>query len=445
MTSVRPTRPTLLRGVLTKWRNTDPTSAVFTIALLLWVVAIPAWWIQGGYRGIPVTETFAFSVSDHGCDEDTQGIGRHCFADYYSPLNAMSEGIVLPNGYVAPFNYPPTALIPHLVFDEVAEVMNAGPRAGLLMYLCAGLAAVLAPAMYAMRKVSRQARMIVLLLIGPASLPALLVLDRGNSTVLAVPALLAFGVLSRDRRYHFASICLAVAVSLRPQFVLAYLLLIGLRQWKALVTGALVTVSVLAAGFLVWPGNRIDNFVFWMRGLTSYQEFQSVQDDWPANLSIARAVTHVLQIVGVDASVPGLVGIGFVAVVAITCVVKGRNLDFISLFTLALFSPVLTPDVSFFYYLVVLLPLAAVMFTSPAGMEQTSNWVVGHVLACAVGVSLVPMPFAFGLPVPNITPYFSAIIWSSVCVLLVASAWLPNTFQISGSRRSPQSVRTFVD
>lgn len=416
---------TVAANALNKWRKSTPVSTLLNVTLLLWVIAIPAWWIQGGYRDVAITEVFTFRVADGGCDIATEALGPHCFSDYYSPMKSLSEGELLSRGYVKPILYPPSALPPFLATNALQNLFDWGPRVGLVAYLLAGMVAVCIPALYALRFAPPGRRLLALLLLGPASLPALMVFDRANSVMFTIPFLLAFGVLSREHRYRAASLFLAFAVAQRPQFVLLYLAFVALRQWRALVTGLAMSTALMGAGFLLWPGNRVENVRNWLSAVTSYKEFHSIAYDWPANLSAARAMYQLTQIFGVDVRIPSITGIGFVAAVAVTCAFKGRQLDHLSLFTLAVFSAVLMPDVSFVYYLTLVLPIGAVLLTSRDVAQSFEHWVTGQAIAIAVALSIVPLPFAGFERAAVVTPHFSAIVWLATCGIILVTAWFP--------------------
>jgi len=390
---------------------------------VLWVVAIPVWWIQAGYRGVPITEPFSFRAADGGCDVATEAIGNHCFSDFYSLLNDVKNRRILSDGYAIPALYPPSGLLPYVAIVNLQELLGWHPRLWLIFFLLAGTLAVSVPAIYAARRAKNQSPLLVLFALGPASLPALMVLDRGNGLMFVIPLLLAYGVYARSHQYNVAALFLALAVSQRPQFLLAFVLLIGLRQWRALFLGVAASASLLGAGFAFWPGNRIENVTNWVDTLAGYKSTHSIAYDWPANLSLSRAIYQLTQLIGVEIyRVPLYVVIGFLLVVGLACALYSKQLSFTALFTLAMFSPVLVPDLSYFYYLTVVLPLVAILITSPEERLNDRARSISHVVAVAAAVTVVPIPLANGESPAIVTPRYSAIVWLFVCLMIAISA-----------------------
>lgn len=413
----------VIRRLTHSWRSSSPVSTFFNVTLVLWVIAIPTWWIQAGYRGVPLTEPFSFRAADGGCDLATEAIGNHCFSDFYSLLRDVNQGLASLYGSVNPALYPPTGLAPYVAISGLHDLAGWSSRVWLILFLVAGTIAVSVPAIYAALHLKTQPRLLVLFALGPASLPALMVLDRGNGVMFTIPLLLAFGVLAREHRYDTAAVCLALAVSQRPQFLLAFVLFVGLRQWRSLIVGLVSSGAIVLSSFLFWPGDRWQNIRNWLDASVNYSSTHSIAYDWPANLSLSRAFYQLTQLIGIEIfEVPFFVTVGFVLVVFVSCALFGRYLGFTALFALAMLSPMVVPELSYFYYLTLTLPVVAIMVTSQDTSDDSRSWVVAQVLAVASAVTLVPLPFADDESPAVVTPGLSAIIWLAVCASILVSA-----------------------
>lgn len=414
------------RSVAKKAVNGSPGSTLIKVSLALWVAVIPTWWIQGAYRGVPVTEVFSFRVKDLHCDAKVQGIGQHCFGDYYHPRNILSTTFDNNAAYSAVANFP------FAITQWLEIILNLGPRGGLLVYLAASGVALCVPAFYALSRSSGLARSIVLVVLGVSALPVLITLDRGNNIAFIVPLLMGYVALSREKRYTIAAVCLALACAIKPQFLLAYVLLLGLRQWRALVLGAVTFLSVTLIGFLVWPGDPMANIEKWVRGLLFFNTFGSgdLDYDYPPNLSAGRAIVRLSNIIEIPKPPTDLIGIITLIIVVSTCFYRGKKLNFAVLASLSLFLPVQVPTLSYSYYLVVVLPIAALLLTAGESETGVHRQIPLLVVAVAVAVSIVPLPIAVGKTGGTFTPYFSGIVWLIVSVVAVVFAWLPNRHKV---------------
>ena len=416
------------RSVVKKVINCSPGSTLINVSVALWVAVIPTWWIQAAYRGVPVTEVLSFLVRDSHCDAKVQGIGQHCFGDYYQPrtLVMVSENFIDNSAYSAVANFP------FVITLWLENILNLSPRGGLLTYLAASCIALCVPAFYALSRNSALPRLVVLLVLGVSALPVLITLDRGNNIAFVVPLLMGYVALSREKRYDIAAVCLALACAIKPQLLLAYVLLLGLRQWRALVLGAVTFLSVTFTGFLVWPGDRMANIQEWVRGLLFFNTYGSgvLDNDFPQNLSAGRAIVQLSNLIEIPKPPTAFIGIVTLIIVVSTCFYRGKKLNFVVLASLSLLLPVQVPSLSYSYYLVVVLPIAALLLTARESETGVHRQIPLLAVAVAVAVSIVPLPIAVGKTGGTFTPCFSGIVWLIVSVVAVVFAWLPNRHKV---------------
>ena len=109
------------------------------------------------------------------------------------------------------------------------------------------------PAVWAARGARGLERVVVFVALGAAAIPAWAVIDRGNSAGFVVPIALVFLVALRRRRWGLVTIMVVLAALVKPQFAVLAVALLAARQWR---WGGLalagVAISNLAA-YLLWP------------------------------------------------------------------------------------------------------------------------------------------------------------------------------------------------
>jgi len=413
-------------------RNIDPKSTFMTVAILLWTMVIPAWWVQGGYEDIAITEKLAFFVWDGWCDPVAQGVGRHCFSDFQTPFLGINSPTPLSYANERVF-YPPPALLPFVVVDWISEVLNFSGRATLWLYLSCSALALSVPAIFILLTKNSQ-RLPLAYLLGPSSLPALLVLDRGNNLAFTIPFIFLYGALARNKRYVIASIALAFAVVVKPQFVLLYLVLLGLRQFRAVLVGALASSSLLVVGFVAFPGSLPDNLQGWIRNSFTFQELGPPIAEYPANLSAARAAFQFSQITGINFIQHQQLGLAVLLIVFITILFRGRHLNLTALFFSAAVCSFLVPGTSYHYYLAVILPVTAIFVTSEASAKGSRHWISDQIFAVFAALTLVPLPIAIGQSSMSVTPHFSGLFCLTILIGLMLGAWVPESRTIIGSK-----------
>lgn len=345
---------------------------------LVWLVAIPLWWIVGNYLGLSVSSIISFKPDDGWCDPQTQGLGTHCFGDYYYP--ALRAGSPESWSENAPTHaYTPSGMIPHVLgnFINGSGLSRIGVAAYLVVLGISGLSAALAAGLAQ----KRYPVPMVLFCLGVGTYPFLMALDRGNSVVLVVPALLWFArALFRDQWWAVAG-SIFVATLIRPQFLILVLVLLAVRKWKQGIVVAVSSLGFLLLSFALWPGDWSANLLSWWRSVTRYTEAIPIDDSTTTNLSAAHAMALLadalamlpgtLKSVG-DALTeillqnPSLPGLFLLLCVVIGLTLFGRDLPKPALLLVVLPLPALIPSVSFGYYSVFALVLGAALLTTPA-------------------------------------------------------------------------------
>ena len=87
--------------------NNDFSRFKFVITLGF-VLSLTVQLFISSYSNIRPTEALSYDISDGWCNPNTEGIGSHCFGDFYAPIRALESG----NPYESIVsNYPPVAFL----------------------------------------------------------------------------------------------------------------------------------------------------------------------------------------------------------------------------------------------------------------------------------------------------------------------------------------------
>ena len=390
------------------------------------VIAAVVGWASVSYFHRDPATVESFMPADGWCDAPTQGLGVHCFGDFGFPRTLLGESDTWGIGHdgQAPNPYTALGMVPHLVTKVLADT-DLGVRGSLLIYLLMLAAALLAPALWVIMGTARTWRTrdwLPLLLVGVASGPFLMTMDRGNSIGFAVPFLLLFCLFLRDEPEWVAPAAVIAAASMRPQFVLLVLGLVAVRRWRAALYAAIGTVVLNTLAFAVWPGGLVGNIRGWLSDLNVFQSTTDVASDNPINISAAHAVSSVgawlshgpgaigsfgegvQSFVHDHVAVPGLILIAVVAIVAV--VFRGRIAPAVIIVSV-LALPALAQGVAYGYGLIFALVLASLILGQarpailrPGGHQSAAlfagNDESGGMVAwkwttlCVLALSLVP-------------------------------------------------------
>jgi hypothetical protein len=354
-------------------------------------------------------------------------IGRHCFSDYSLVVGLGMRPnpwepypmLLLSNNY-QPFviEYPAAAMVPHLVFGLPAAWLGA-PKLGLIGYLLALSVAVLSPAVWAARGARGLERVVVFVALSVAAVPAWAVIDRGNSVGFVVPIALVFLVALCRQRWGLVALMVVLAALIKPQFVVLAVALLAARQWRwgGLAIGAAVIAHLGA--YLLWPqdfpGTILQSF---RTTLDSGGSFQVVVGG--LNVSFARGlllIPDIIATVNAGGAVPEgflagpryLLGYGVLVVVVVFVVGLGRRIPPVMAGIALLATAALFPAVSNLYYLVFVLPIAALVARNPDGPAGSGIFdrlgilgerrrAVGLCVSLAAALSIVHI----ALPIPPI-------------------------------------------
>jgi hypothetical protein len=310
-------------------------------------------------------------------------IGSHCFSDY----NLTTHWAMRPNPW-APYplfwppdyqpshpNYPAASMMPQLIFALLAKWLGT-PQLGLLGYLVALTIAALSPAVWAARGTRGVERIVVFAACGVVAIPVWMVLDRANSVALLAPVGLVFLVALCRRRWGVVAIMVVLATLIKPQFAVLAVVLFAARQWRmggAALAGA-VTSSL--AAYLLWPRDFPATIAQSLHNTLNYGSPGLAVGF--RNVSFGRALLLIPD--GIKAAQTGgkipdgflagprsLAGYAVLAVIVVSVLALGRRIPPVLTGIVLLASASLFPSLVFHYYLVFVLPIAALVLRDPDG------------------------------------------------------------------------------
>ncbi len=386
-------------------------------------------------------------------------VGRHCFSDYTEPMTLALR----PNpweplpGATGSINYPAGSLVPHLAFGVLGKLLHA-PLVGLFGYLLASTLAVLSPALWATRGALGLERVVVFVALGAAAIPAWSAIDRANSVAFAVPIALVFLVALCRRRWGLVVIMVILAALVKPQFALLGVALFAARQWRM---GAIAVVGGVVsnlAAYLLWPRDFPD---------TIPQSFQATVGAFPFdwlignNMSFGKALLVIPDSIAAlhnggkipDGYLLGprlLAGYAVVIVVTGALLALGRRIPPVMAGTVLLATASLFPAMTGSYYLVFVLPIAALVVRDPDGPPGSGIFdrfaalgdrrrAVGICVSLVTALTIaqiclpsppIPSPIKGQMGVPGIVGYtqivvntgaFSGIFWLIACATILVS------------------------
>lgn len=331
--------------------------------------------ISQNYFGLNSGSALSFVGNDGWCDTSKYGIGTHCFGDFaIMSLPDLAENPWDVNIGI-PWNYPAGGMIFSLLFISMGQLFGS-PQIGLLLFLVTSVSFLSISAYWASKGSDLLRKLIIILFLGIISIPALNILDRGNSLVLAVPAifLLLIGV-SRDKSL-FQIAALIVLALVKPQFVILLVIPLFLGKWKIFGWSAFGVVLSNLSAYLIWPQNFPQTIKQSINNVLQYSNSSELDAVFPANVSFVRGLFLIEQflnkIFGINAQNSIVMDYKnqIVLLIAATILIWLffiRNQipkQLLVIIVLALAS--LSVPVTWSYYLVFTIPVAAIMVRDPS-------------------------------------------------------------------------------
>ena len=339
-----------------------------TVALLLPIqgLSIFLWWMAGSYFGFDVFSSRMWLSADGDCDPSTEGIGVHCFSDYYTTIRVLESGSL--DSIFGSIPYSAAALVPFMFFKFLTDITGI-LWLGLATYLFILGTLISYSVWFATKSETFERRVLIfstLVLLSPA---VLVTLDRGNSVGFLIPTLIW---LFSSLQYHRESqtvLSLAVLSLIKPHFgVLALAFILAGRIKVGIRAVGLGSILNLLPFFVFWPKDFPYNVLVWANSLLGYQELGSVTGLWPQNISFSQSIYlffysldllaggQLQTTLGLIESRQGLWGplVLLLALLLIFAFRKKLSITQISIIVASAVS--MTSAISYYYYIVIAIP-----------------------------------------------------------------------------------------
>jgi len=263
---------------------------------IYWMIFAPILIISLGrhfYLNEIFLSKFSYKIADAPgqvpSNPESQAFGAHYFGDYLLP-HYWSE---LPNPWTSeiPVNYPPLAIEFFGIFG------NFSYKLGLAFYLVMMVLSLAFVFHVALINRSLSTRIKSFITLGLLSGPFLISLDRGNVAGYSIGLLFSFGYFAIKQQWTFASISIAVLVSLKLYALPIFLIFVLAKKWKSLAIGIVISVSSLTLFLIPYPGSSIDTFNGFLHGLSGFSD-NSDRKLYCYNHSFIGALIQLLHLSG---------------------------------------------------------------------------------------------------------------------------------------------------
>jgi hypothetical protein len=368
----------------------DFTKRPPTVAVLLPIqgISIFLWWVAGSYLGFDIYSSRIYWSADGACDPTTQGLGVHCWSDYYYLITALESG----NPYSAsePTLYPAAGLAPFMIFKLLTDVTGIS-WLGLAAYLFTMTALIAYSVWFATKGQSFERRVLIfsaLVLLSPAVLATL---DRGNSVGFLIPTLVWLFVSIQNQKSPQTVMALALLSLIKPHYGVVSLafILAGRVKVGSWALGIGATLNFFS--FLVfWPREFPNNLLIWADTLFGYQDYATVTGLWPQNISFSQSIYLMFYSVDVASggqlqpilsfieSRQGLWGPLILLLVLALIFAFRKNLTVIQTSIIVVSAVSMTSAISYYYYTVIAIPILLTLHKASKSNSELMTEVRQH-------------------------------------------------------------------
>ena len=356
-----------------------------TVAVLLPIqgISIFLWWVAGSYLGFDLYSSRIFWSADDECDPSTQGLGVHCWSDYYYLINHLESGN--PYSLSERTLYPAAGLAPFMLFKFLSDVTGV-LWLGLAAYLFT-MGALISYSVWAATKgQSFEQRILVfsaLVLLSPA---VLVTLDRGNNVGFLIPTLVWLLSSIQNQKSYQTIFSLALLSVIKPHYGVVALafILAGRVKTGSKALGLGLTINLLP--FLVfWPREFPNNVLIWANTLLGYQDYATVTGLWPQNISFSQSIYllfYSLDIASGGQLQPTLSVIEsrqelwgpLVLLFVLALIVAFRkHLSIVQTSIIVVSAVSMTSAISYYYYIVIAIPFVLILHKASKSSQVVGN------------------------------------------------------------------------
>ena len=331
------------------------------------------------YTGKKATEILSFKLTDGHCKVGVEGVGTHCFGDFYYSLQyALSE-----NPWYDNFNmYPPVSNFFFKPFTMVRENIAIG-NLSLIIYYSICLAGII----FVIQDISRWHKLdkvdiahITLFIFSSA--PILAAIDRGNNQLFLLPMIYLFYkncLLENDQKAFVIGLIL---VLFKPHFIFLGFYFLTYKSLKKFVGWNFLGGLLSLTAFILYPSGLLNNLQTYVNKLLVFQNYIPAGTLEIPNLSLPNTVAVFERFLNIiiqgndilleNRKYPGLIFTFTILLLALIAVrLSGKNDSKLKALLLATLIPLSLPNVVFGYYLVGLLPFFLIYFAEHKGLQRS--------------------------------------------------------------------------
>jgi len=385
---------------------------IFFTITYLYALLVP------GYLGLVPSAVFSFTVEDGWCNPQFQGIGKHCFSDFYYPI--LSSNMSNPwSG--SPNPNPP---LTNYFFKMFASISGNG-HGGLILYFIFLLIIFYIPFIYLFRKNKLATSTICFLIfIVTAATPTLIALDRGSFSLVMFPLIFFLYESYSLKNEKLTNIFLVALVLLKPQMFFFNFIVLGRYNLLRFIRLIMCEIVLFGFSFLLYPSHFFSAMRDYLHQSLSYQNIIPWGDLYPINLSITSifgALFGNVQSFITLGALRSLITLIIFLPILYKIFKYRKQINNLELFTYIIFITLFMPGVTYAYYLTLFfvpLLIGAVIWEN--GIISDLNFLFRSKLLKYIGATSLILLF-----IPWTIPWSMIFSDSSNKFTLTGINWLP--------------------
>lgn len=319
---------------------------------------------------------------DGWCDKTVQGVGVHCFSDYTLTALIVGEENPWKSSYIDNMNYPAASLLITFFFVKLGNLFGSA-QLGLVTYLGTMVICTIIPSIWAVKGKPLFLKLLVGSATGLLTVPSIMALDRGNSIGFVVPALLMYLVGIDRKNVSLTIFGIVLATVIKPQFILLLFIPLIQKNWKVSTRSFVYASIIQLISFLFWPKDFPRSLIDATQNLFAYASSADLTRTFPTNVSLVSGIYEILTILRLDelakviqdfqSEISAIALITIFLLVAIT----SRKIPIILQTIIVIWVASVFVPVTWSYYMVFALPVAAVLLRDPLIQKINSNNFIG--------------------------------------------------------------------
>ncbi len=303
--------------------------------------------LLAGYFGNHPSSIYSGNISDGWCDPSSQGVGSHCFGDFYYPIaTSLWDN---PWGSNANPNPPLTQFI-----YKILSYLSDNGHLGLVIYLLTCLSSVAFPFLYTHKKSSgRPLRIVLLFVLTISSAPFLIAFDRGAMVMALFTPIFMLYIYYKNNDVRRMHLLLVLLVLIKPQLALLNMIFIKDQKFRELPKAIFFQAIAMLLSFLLYFKSFPDSIISYAKQVLDYQAYVPWGSLYPSNLSASNVFGlpfHFFEIEGKISFLRIVVTFILMSLLLRHIIIARHRQRDAETFAILVFSTVVLPGVSFSYY-----------------------------------------------------------------------------------------------